>query len=360
MPRLLRSPVRLAAALCVLIALPPVAGRAQVASRAKFQPDLRMATVKKVVKEGVVRAGRYKGNDVYEKPATEKQTLILPGAAGETEIYLVMVQNDGTKDDEIRLLMEGPDESRNASFSAALFSTSGPKKKKVRGEDVTAEALGTKGIQMEIAAGKTKVFWLEITAGGNFVEGDTTSYTFLARSLGSKGSAPQALVAATSDSYVAQMGEAIPEGPVDEIDPSTITFWRAQVGGWKITSDLTDASGANGVQILRHTKAGKWPAKDVFTNDSAGPDKPLEANCWIVVKINGKWHAAPWEWLARGQTRKSVSNAGLVFPDHIKVAFFRGWKVRAGMLVGLFVTSRAIVAPAGINERSNIRLVIWK
>ena len=151
-----------------------------------------------------------------------------------------------------------------------------------------------------------------------------------------------------------------PEGPVDEIDPSTITFWRAQVGNWDITSDLTEASGTNGVQILRHTKAGKWPARDVFTNDSAGPDKPLEANCWIVARIGGNWHAVPWEWLARGQTRKTVSNAGLTFPDHIKTPFFRGWKVRPGMQVGLFVTSRAIVSPAGINERSQIRLVTWK
>ena len=130
------------------------------------------------------------------------------------------------------------------------------------------------------------------------------------------------------------------------IDLNTVKWLHTNVSGWAETSRITNVSIGNPPICIEHTKAGRWPAKN-----------GLEGNPWIFVNLNGRWHAATYEWLASGQTCKGI-HAGNIGP-HIGVPPLASWRPRSGELVGLMVSARARAGGDTVAERSNVVMVRW-
>lgn len=123
-----------------------------------------------------------------------------------------------------------------------------------------------------------------------------------------------------------------PPAAVDEINPDDILFEDvAGVGRWPATSTVASAAIDHEHQktTVRHSMGGRWPVKG-----------ETEGNAWIVRMVSGRWVASTYEWLRPG---RSVCD--------IDVADFG---LRAGMEIGLFVSTHARVGQRTIDERSNI------
>jgi hypothetical protein len=108
-----------------------------------------------------------------------------------------------------------------------------------------------------------------------------------------------------------------------------------------VTSTITRVSIGNPPTCIEHTKTGRWPVKD-----------GLEASPWIFVNLNGRWHAASYEWLAPGQNGKGI-HAGNI-GEHIGRPPLASWRPRSGELVAPMVSARARFRPDTVQERSDI------
>ena len=77
------------------------------------------------------------------------------------------------------------------------------------------------------------------------------------------------------------------------------------VSCWPEASNITSVDVRQSGQIcIDHTKKGQWPpipTSQIFSN--GGPD-PTEGNPYIIVKIDGVYYAATYEWLRPGQVCK--------------------------------------------------------
>jgi hypothetical protein len=130
------------------------------------------------------------------------------------------------------------------------------------------------------------------------------------------------------------------------IDLNAVKWLHTDVSDWAETSRITNVSIGNPPICIEHTKAGRWPARN-----------GLEGNPWIFVQLNGRWHAATYEWLASGQTCKGI-HAGNI-GSHIGVPPLASWRPRSGELVGLMVSARARAGGDTVSERSNVVMVRW-
>jgi hypothetical protein len=147
----------------------------------------------------------------------------------------------------------------------------------------------------------------------------------------------------------------------DEIDASLVTWLSpacTDIGGWKITSQITDTYVDPNTICIYHTKSGQWPLADVF---GMGVDN-IEGNMLIVAKIDGHWYGGGIDWLGEGRTCKGMT-AEEIGMDQVRVPpMDKSWPgPRAGDQVGLLVSTPSSdrIPIRTINERSNIKLVIW-
>jgi len=97
----------------------------------------------------------------------------------------------------------------------------------------------------------------------------------------------------------------------------------------------------------------KWPSGTNF-----GTTTPINANPWVIANINGKWHAATWEWLRFGDAN-ICKNIGKNFSSHIKKPIFNNWTPGEGEKIYWMVSTPARAAGRSLNERSNIVLGTW-
>ncbi len=147
----------------------------------------------------------------------------------------------------------------------------------------------------------------------------------------------------------------------DEIDASTITWLSpacTDVTNWKITSTVTDTYVDPRTICVYHTKAGQWPLTDIF---GMGVDN-IEGNMLIVAMYDGRWYGGGIDWLGSGRVCKGMT-AEEIGADQIRVApLDASWPgPRAGDRVGLLVSTPSSdrIPMRTINERSNIKVVIW-
>jgi len=147
----------------------------------------------------------------------------------------------------------------------------------------------------------------------------------------------------------------------DEIDASQITWLSpacTDISNWKITSQVTDTYVDPRTICVYHTKAGQWPLTDIF---GMGVDN-IEGNMLIVAMYDGKWYGGGIDWLGSGRVCKGMT-AEEIGMDQIRVAPLDGsWPgPRAGDKVGLLVSTPSSdrIPMRTINERSNIKVVIW-
>ncbi len=147
----------------------------------------------------------------------------------------------------------------------------------------------------------------------------------------------------------------------DEIDASQVTWLSpacTDVSNWKITSQVTDTYVDPHTICVYHTKAGQWPLADVF---GMGVNN-IEGNMLIVAMYNGRWYGGGIDWLGSGRVCKGMT-ADEIGVDQIRVApLDASWPgPQMGDKVGLLVSTPSSdrIPIRTINERSNIKMIIW-
>ncbi|NLG33966.1 MAG: hypothetical protein GX548_01290 [Lentisphaerae bacterium] len=131
-----------------------------------------------------------------------------------------------------------------------------------------------------------------------------------------------------------------------EID-GPIHWLHTDVSGWAVTASLK-ASVSGGTIHMPYNKAKVW--------HSVGG---LNANPWVIVKMNGQWYAATFEWFRYGQTSKPVGVLNGSMGDHIKVSPLNRWRPRSGERIGFMVSGLARAQSRNVKERSNVSMVTW-
>ena len=146
------------------------------------------------------------------------------------------------------------------------------------------------------------------------------------------------------------------------IDASQVTWLSpacTDVSNWKITSQVTDTSVTRRPHLRLPHEGRPVAARYVF---GIGVDN-IEGNMLIVAMSNGKWSGGGivtgWDRRrvsegAAPRTRLAWTNPGRAVdassPD-------RGWASKVGLLVSTPSSDRIPIRT--INERSNIKMIIW-
>jgi hypothetical protein len=131
-----------------------------------------------------------------------------------------------------------------------------------------------------------------------------------------------------------------------EID-GPITWLHTNVSDWPVTASLK-ASVGGGTISMPYSKSRVWP--------SVGG---LNANPWVIVKYEGQWYAATFEWFRYGQTSKPVGVLNGALGDHIKASPLNRWRPRSGERIGLMVSGLARAQSRNVRERTNVSMVTW-
>ena len=140
-------------------------------------------------------------------------------------------------------------------------------------------------------------------------------------------------------------GAADPAQPA-EID-GPIHWLHTNVSSWPVTSSMSASVG--GTISFPYSKATVWPAVD-----------GVNANPWVIVKwTDGKWYAATFEWLRKGQTSKPRGVLDGSMGDHIKVSPLNRWRPHSGERFGIMVSGLARTQTRNVKERTNISMVTW-
>ena len=132
------------------------------------------------------------------------------------------------------------------------------------------------------------------------------------------------------------------------------------VSCWPTASNITSVDvKQNGQICIDHSKKGQWP--EAIPLEST----VLEGNPYIIVKIDGTYYAATYEWLRPGQVCKlgfagplSITYASKdSLGRHTKRHPLQNWEPKGGEVIGFMVSglARLQVTPNAV-ERSQI---IW-
>ena len=132
------------------------------------------------------------------------------------------------------------------------------------------------------------------------------------------------------------------------------------VSNWKEASKISSVDvKQNGQVCIDHTKKGRWPAGNPLGGGA------LEGNPYIIVKIEGTYYAATYEWLRPGQVCKlghagplSVTYSGEhSIGKHTKKSPLKDLALKGGEVIGFMVSglARHNTNP-NIRERSDI---VW-
>ena len=134
---------------------------------------------------------------------------------------------------------------------------------------------------------------------------------------------------------------------------SDVQFLHVDVKDWPVTSNLNVK--VHGPFIdLNFDKSNAWKSVDLHP----GEEDPVtvNANPWVFVNINGKWHAGTFEWMRPGNTRKHKMT---VNGDHIKRPPLDNWSPVPGEVYYFMVSGLARQGPQGSRERTNIVGLKW-
>ena len=135
-----------------------------------------------------------------------------------------------------------------------------------------------------------------------------------------------------------------------EID-GPITWLHTDVTEWPVTASMS-ASVGGGMIRFPYDKANVWPG--VMIDGGA-----VNANPWVIVKFEGRWYAATFEWLRPGQVSKPMGVLDGSRGDHIKVPPLNRWRPRSGERFGIMVSGLARSSQRNVLERSNVSMVTW-
>ncbi len=347
---------------------------------ASFQPDVRLAQSKTVnLKKHSAQARRFAGNDVYDAGGPVTEGLIVAAEPDQTQIYFLMVQNDGSERDNITFSFERvdvPDSARMVEpFTAAVYTTIKKKGRFIRGDDVTTVASGegdTDGLTFDLRPRRKVVLWFEVQTSADLEGDDTARWQFTASSRGARAreimlsSMPgDALRPPVRDRLFTQVGEPTGNG-LDAVDLNDVRFahivagypQRVNIADWEITSELGPVTVSASKICVPHTKMGQWPGAP----DVGGRPTMLEGNPWIIAEFDGKLWAGFWEWMLDNgsdrcktlSSRPPATTTASEMADHIKAGPFGNWRPKKGDKVWFFVTSLAWPGIDSAQERTQV------
>ena len=139
------------------------------------------------------------------------------------------------------------------------------------------------------------------------------------------------------------------DGAPADFNLDNVRWLHTNVSNWPITAELRSVTFPGGQICMDYVLSNRWP------NITVGA--VVNANPWIITKVNGTYYAGTWEWLRPGQTCKPKS---VVNGAHVQRAPLNGrWSPRSGETVGIFVSAPARFGQSTVAERSNIVWVEW-
>lgn len=133
--------------------------------------------------------------------------------------------------------------------------------------------------------------------------------------------------------------------------PKDLIWLGVDVSGWAITAQCT-CSVAGNVVKLDSNKKNVWPKAG---NVDGGV---CNANAWIVFNYNGKNYATTWEWLAKGQSVKKLTNKLGTYIKRSPIIPFK-WHPKSGEKIGLFVSGLCRDDSRNVSERSHVFWINW-
>ena len=133
--------------------------------------------------------------------------------------------------------------------------------------------------------------------------------------------------------------------------PKGLIWLGTDVSKWKKTAKCVCNISGKAVS-LDSDKKNVWPV-------AGKVDKGVcNANAWIIFNYGGKTYAATWEWLAKGQSIKKLTNK---LGTYIKKTppIPSSYNPASGEKIGLFVSGLCRDSSRNVSERSNISWIIW-
>ncbi|HWR97700.1 MAG TPA: invasin domain 3-containing protein [Candidatus Methanoperedens sp.] len=145
-----------------------------------------------------------------------------------------------------------------------------------------------------------------------------------------------------------------PPGNVgDEIPISQVTWHHTSPEEFRVTAKLSNIQ-ISGLTISWTWSQPGWPTR--FTNNG------VLGNMWVFARIDGRWHAATWEWL-RSSTNRVTLEALAGQPPFIQASdgTISAWYPKHGEKIGFMASTicRSGIPRGSPNERSPIRLTTW-
>ncbi len=128
---------------------------------------------------------------------------------------------------------------------------------------------------------------------------------------------------------------------------------------WTATSKITnlDINIQNGQVSITHTKAGQWDPTTSVSSESV--EDPVEGNAWIIVPLNGKGYAAPYDWIGKADPDHMLDVVNLdglyqQLPIRANVSALARWEPLPGDKIGFMVSGLVKGDIKNVEERSKM------
>lgn len=139
---------------------------------------------------------------------------------------------------------------------------------------------------------------------------------------------------------------------VEKEFPDGLIWLGLDVSGWKKTANCVCNIAGKAVSLDSDMK-NVWPVAGKVDRGVCN------ANAWIIFPYKGKTYAATWEWMAKGQSIKKLTDK---LGTYIKKSptIPSSYHPSEGEKIGLFVSGLCRDASRNVSERSNICWITWK
>ena len=132
-------------------------------------------------------------------------------------------------------------------------------------------------------------------------------------------------------------------------DLRKLKWLHTNISDWPVTKKLREVRVSATHITLDFEDPTSWPA---YTTDGG----VIMGNPWIILKYQGTWYAATWEWLRHGQTTKFRY---AVNGDHIKKPPLNNWSPVPGETYYFMAAGLSRFNERNVRERTSIVAIEW-
>jgi len=153
----------------------------------------------------------------------------------------------------------------------------------------------------------------------------------------------------------------------NDLNLKTVNWLDIDISDWKETSKLELVFNKNNTISFKFADAGKWPTVEMvhYTNSENNhctyiPDGTVlqvDANCWVFVFKDNRWHAGTWGSFFHNSYTKPFVNLG---GHRIKQDPLTDWYPVVGETLYFMVSAYARFGEnINVKERTNAVKVQW-